>query len=89
MFLLSLSSGIYVDWKFTLLAMCLCKFYITENSGFWIFSQNALSQSDCRIIKLAISQEKNGVTMYLEIFLIWWVQSHMHTPAHMLLVWCV
>ena len=45
MLLSLISSGIYVDWKFTLLAMCLCKFYITENSDFWIFSQNALSQS--------------------------------------------
>ena len=68
MFLSLISSGIYVDWKFTLLAMCLCKLYITENSGFWIFSQNALSQSDCRIIKLAISSEKIGVTMYLTVF---------------------
>ena len=66
--------------------MLLLKFDITENSVFWIFSQNDLSESDCRIIKLATSQEKIGVTMHLAVFFIWCVQSHVHAPAHMLLL---
>ena len=41
-----------------LLALCLHKSHIWENSGSRVMSQNAFSQSDCRILKSAISQEK-------------------------------
>ena len=39
-----------IQWKFILLVFCLPKSHVK--------SQNALSQSDCRILKLVLSKEK-------------------------------
>ena len=35
----------------TVILVCLNKFHIWENSGFWDMAQNALGQSDCRIFQ--------------------------------------
>ena len=35
----------------TVIAVCLNKFHIWENSGSWDMAQNALGQSDCRIFQ--------------------------------------
>ena len=43
-------------WKFILLGLCLHRSHIWENYG-WVTCQN--SQSDCRILKSAISQKLN------------------------------
>ena len=43
----------------TVILLCLNKFHIWENSGFWDMAQNALGQSDCRIF-LWITDSKIG-----------------------------
>ena len=53
-----LFSGFSVKLNFILLALCLHKSHIWESSSSRLMSQNAQSQSDHRILKLAISQEK-------------------------------
>ena len=35
----------------TVISVCLNRFYIWKNSGFWDMAQNALGQSDCRIFQ--------------------------------------
>ena len=44
-----------IQWKFILLVFCLPKSHVK--------SQNALSQSDCRILKLVLSKEKKKEKM--------------------------
>ena len=51
-------SGSCFKWKLILLALCLHKSLICENSGYRVMNKNALSQSDCMTLESAISQEK-------------------------------
>ena len=45
--------------KVHIISSVLHESHIWENSGSWVLSQNAQGQSDCRILKSAIFQEKS------------------------------
>ena len=50
--------GFGIKWKFTLLAWCVHKSDVWENFDSWVMGQDASSQWNCRILKLATFQGK-------------------------------